>query len=288
MKNAGENTNSLPKPPLRIESRDCEILYIIVLYAFILMAWILHLLKQANPTTGVQIMGSFSRLRYVISANVNSLLEKAEDPEKLLRALIRDMEDAAEDARLASADLLAEQAHLQRMTERFGREIKEWDARAEKAVSTGRDDLARTALKAKSELDLAVNSASSESESLDARITQLEFDMATLKNKLSEAKTRLKEISTRNNLSSKKSTSKMEQSVSPAERKIRRAMGRFDRLQSQVERLEARVRSYEVGGDSINAWAAEDAPSDPQIEDELKKLKNRIAPTKPEQKETEA
>ena len=52
-------------------------------------------------------MGSFSRLRYVIAANVNSLLEKAEDPEKLLKALIRDMEDASDDARLASADLLA-------------------------------------------------------------------------------------------------------------------------------------------------------------------------------------
>ena len=78
-------------------------------------------------------MGSFSRLRYVIAANVNSLLEKAEDPEKLLRALIRDMEDASEDARLASADLLAEQAHLQRMKDRFEREIGEWEGRAEKA-----------------------------------------------------------------------------------------------------------------------------------------------------------
>jgi len=66
-------------------------------------------------------MGSFSRLRYVIAANVNSLLEKAEDPEKLLKALIRDMEDASEDARLASADLLAEQTHLQRLQERYGR-----------------------------------------------------------------------------------------------------------------------------------------------------------------------
>ena len=56
-------------------------------------------------------MGSFSRLRYVIAANVNSLLEKAEDPEKLLKALIRDMEDASEDARAASAELLAEQTH---------------------------------------------------------------------------------------------------------------------------------------------------------------------------------
>jgi len=223
-------------------------------------------------------MGSFSRLRYVIAANVNSLLEKAEDPEKLLRALIRDMEDAAEDARLASADLLAEQAHLQRMSERFGREIKEWEARAEKAVTTRRDDLARTALKAKSELELALKSASSESESLDARMTQLEFDMATLKNKLSEAKAKLKEIQTRSNLSSKKATNKVDNSLSPGERKIRRAMGRFDRLQNQVERLEARVRSYEVGGESVNAWATEDTSADPAIEDELQKLKNRIAP----------
>ncbi len=71
-------------------------------------------------------MGSFTRLRYVIAANVNSLLEKAEDPEKLLRVLIRDMEDAAEDARLASADLLAEQSHLQRMQERYQRDIAQW------------------------------------------------------------------------------------------------------------------------------------------------------------------
>jgi phage shock protein A len=232
-------------------------------------------------------MGSFSRLRYVIAANVNSLLEKAEDPEKLLKALIRDMEDAAEDARLASADLLAEQAHLQRMTERFGREIKEWVARAEKSVTTNRDDLARTALKAKAELELALNSANSESESLDARLTQLEFDMATLKNKLSEAKRKLKEIMTRSNLSSKKSTSSAEHSLTPGERKIRRAMGRFDRLQSQVERLEARVRSYEVGGTSSNAWAAEDAPSDPAIEDELQQLKNRIAAPKPAEAKTD-
>ena len=100
-------------------------------------------------------MGSFSRLRYVIAANVNSLLEKAEDPEKLLRALIRDMEDAAEEARLASADLLAEQSHLQRLQERYNTEIKQWTERAEKSVETNRDDLARTALKAKAELEQA-------------------------------------------------------------------------------------------------------------------------------------
>ena len=223
-------------------------------------------------------MGTFSRLRYVIAANVNSLIEKAEDPEKLLRALIRDMEDASEDARLASADLLAEQSHLQRMKERYQREVEEWSTRAEKAVATNRDDLARAALKAKSELEQALKSAKDESESLDARVTQLEFDVATLKNKLLEAKTKLKEIKLRKNTSASVHGVNHEQALSPGERKIRRAMGRFDRLQSQVERLEARVRSYEFGGDAGNAWAAEETPASPEIEEELQRLKNRIAP----------
>ena len=226
-------------------------------------------------------MGSFSRLRYVIAANVNSLLEKAEDPEKLLKALIRDMEDASEDARAASADLLAEQTHLQRLQERYENEINEWTARAQKSVEANRDDLARTALKAKAELEQALHSAADESKSLDARVTQLEFDMAQLKTKLAEAKTKLKEITTRHAPSGKIHAGYAANEVSPAERKIRRAMGRFDRLQSQVERLEARVRSYEVGGEAANAWVADETPGDPAIEEELQKLKNRIAPQAP-------
>ena len=226
-------------------------------------------------------MGSFSRLRYVIAANVNSLLEKAEDPEKLLRALIRDMEDASEDARLASSDLLAEQKHLQNMKNRYEREIDEWTARAEKAVETNRDDLARTALKAKAELEQALISAVDEAANLDARITQLEFDMAQLKNKLAEAKTKLKDLTTRPSSPGKGHPGHPELELSPAERKVRRAMGRFDRLQSQVERLEARVRSYEVGGEVTNVWADEDTPADPSIEAELERLKNRIAPESP-------
>ena len=223
-------------------------------------------------------MGTFSRLRYVIAANVNSLIEKAEDPEKLLKALIRDMEDAAEDARLASADLLAEQSHLQRLRERFEREIGEWSERAEKAVETNRDDLARAALQAKSELEQALKSANDESESLDTRIVQLEFDVATLKNKLAEAKTKLKDIKLRKGPAANGRSISTEQTLSPGERKVRRAMGRFDRLQAQVERLEARVRSYEFGGDSVNAWAAQDTATDPAIEAELEHLKNRISP----------
>ncbi len=222
-------------------------------------------------------MGSFSRLRYVIAANVNSLLEKAEDPEKLLRALIRDMEDAAEDARLASADLLAEQTHLQRLQERYKKEIAQWTERAEKSVETDRDDLARAALKAKAQLEQALQTADSESESLAERTTQLEFDVVTLKRKLSEAKSKLKDIKSRKSRPTNGHAVNAEQSLSPAERRVSRAMGRFDRLQSQVERLEARVHSYEFGGPTSNAWIAEELPTDPSIEAELEQLKARIA-----------
>jgi phage shock protein A len=229
-------------------------------------------------------MGSFSRLRYVIAANVNSLLEKAEDPEKLLKALIRDMEDATEDARLASADLLAEQKHLQRLQERYAKEIDEWSARAQKAVETNRDDLARNALKARAEIEQALHSATDESRELDARVTQLEFDMATLKNKLAEAKAKLRDIQTRRTPNAKGHADSRQHRLSPGERRMRNAMGRFDRLQSQVDRLEARVRSYEVGGETVNAWLSEEAKGDPAIEAELQKLKERIAPAiaKPE------
>ena len=218
-------------------------------------------------------MGSFSRLRYVIAANVNSLLEKAEDPEKLLRALIREMEDAGEDARLAVADLLAEQEHLDRVIHRMEGEIAEWQERAEKAVATERDDLARAALKAKSELEDGLQAARDDRIQLAERVSALESDVRTLKSKLSKAKQKLKTQVIRQP-SSKGDNAAPALTLSPGERKIRQAMNRFDRLQSQVERLEARVRSYEVGGIAPAAWEA--AEADPAVETELESLKQRL------------
>jgi phage shock protein A len=227
-------------------------------------------------------MGAFSRIRYVITANVNALLEKAEDPEKLLRALIREMEDAGEDARLAVADLLAEQEHLERLGSQLEREIVEWQERAEKAVATEREDLARAALKAKAEVADNLQATRDEHALLTDRIAQLESDMNTLKGKLAEAKLKLKDMLRRD--TGGPSPARPEPRLSPGERKMREAMGRFDRLQSQVERLEARVRSYEVGGLAPSAWEASMEPADPAIEAELEALKARVAgePASPE------
>jgi len=225
-------------------------------------------------------MGSFSRIRYVIAANVNSLIEKAEDPEKLLRALIREMEDAGEDARIASAELLAEQQHLERLEGQLSQEMAQWQRRAENAVAESRDDLARAAIKARTEIVDQHDSVVQEQQLVRERVAQMEQDMLTLKSKLADAKVKLKGMYA--GKTPRSVVAEQKDKLTPGERKIRRAMGRFDRLQAQVENLEARVRSYEVGGPDISVWGntAEEV-KDPLIEEELEKLKRRVsgAPT---------
>jgi phage shock protein A len=230
-------------------------------------------------------MGTFSRLRYVVAANVNALLEKAEDPEKLLRALIREMEDASEEARLASADLLAEQQRTARLESELEAESGQWRDRAENAVVQGRDDLARVALKARAEVDARHKAVVEEQSRLAERITQMEQDMLTLKSKLAEAKARLKSM--RAEAPNAGKAAPVEHST-PGERKMRRAMQRFDHLQAQVDNLEARVRSYEVGGAAPAVW--QDGPAeqaDPAIEAELQQLKQRLAASEQRPAETE-
>jgi phage shock protein A len=231
-------------------------------------------------------MGTFSRLRYVIAANVNALIEKAEDPEKLLRALIREMEDAGEEARVACAELLAEQQRLRRLELRLDEDIDQWQRRAEQAVSQDRDDLARAALKARTELAGQLDAAKDEQLRVAERVEQMEQDMATLKVKLAEAKTRLKGM--HKGKSPRQVNAEARERLSPGERKIKRAMERFDHLQAQVDNLEARVRSYEVGGSAVSAWTGTDEVRDPAIESELERMKERLAGKPAGEKQEEA
>ncbi len=221
-------------------------------------------------------MGTFSRMRYVIAANVNSLIEKAEDPEKLLRALIREMEDAGEEARSASAEIMAELSHMQRADKELAVQQGQWRDRAEKAVQENRDDLAREALKTAAEIAARQQSLGQEEQLLKGRSEQLGSDMATLKQKLAEAKLKLRDMQHRPSaVPGAAASSQLPQSR--AERRVQRALNRFDGLQAQVENLEARVASYETGGISPSVWTAASSPADPEVEDALQALKDKLA-----------
>ena len=216
-------------------------------------------------------MGIFSRFTDIVNANINVLLDKAEDPEKMVRLIIQEMEETLVEVRTRSARLIADKKDLGRRIERLQSEAAEWDSRAEMALSKEREDLARAALKEKTVTEEAATAIEVELEQVDINLEKLIGDISQLQQKLVDAKTRQKALIIR----SKTATSRIGVRRQLHDVDIEEAMSRFDRFERKIDILEGEVEAYDLGQRNLAEEIA-DLESDEKVDAELARLKARM------------
>ncbi|MFC4654670.1 MULTISPECIES: phage shock protein PspA [Rheinheimera] len=217
-------------------------------------------------------MGIFSRFSDIVNSNINALLDKAEDPEKMVRLIIQEMEDTLVEVRSTSAKTIAEKKELQRVISKLTAEVEDWQAKAELALSKEREDLARAALIERQKAAEQAKAVEADIQHLDEHISKLQDEVAQLQEKLADAKARQKTILMRQ----KTVASRLDVKKTLDSSRLQDAMYKFERYEQKIDSLEAQVESYDLGKKSLKDEFAELASSD-KIDSELADLKAKLS-----------
>ena len=215
-------------------------------------------------------MGIFSRTRDIIAANVTDLLDKAEDPAKMIRMIILEMEETLVEVRASAARTIADQKELRRQIAKLETVQANWLEKAELALSKDREDLAKAALVEKQKAADLAGQLQEEIDLLDESLKASEADIAKLQGKLREARARQNSIVTR--LESANNRARMrEMHAGP---KIDEAFSRFELLERRVDYAEGRAEAAGMGAapKSLEEEIAELRSSD-KVDAELAALK---------------
>jgi phage shock protein A len=218
-------------------------------------------------------MGIFTRFSDIVNSNINSILDKAEDPEKIVRLMIQEMEDTLVEVRSAAARSIADKKDLNRKIESLDRERDDWDEKAELAMRKGREDLAKAALVEKSRVASAVDLLKEDYVAVDDGLAKLNEDIARLESKLEDAKTRQKSLLARH----KTASSRLAARKKIHDYKIDDAMVRFEAYTRRIDDVEGRVEAYDLGlpKDLNHEFASLEAEE--SVKKELDALKARVA-----------
>ena len=214
-------------------------------------------------------MGIFTRFRDIVSANINSMLDQAEDPEKLIKLMIHEMEDTLIELKSSCAAVIAGRKKLERKLDEIGDKIDLWDKRAALAVTKGKDNLAREALIEKRRFTQTAEALENELTEYGNLIQQYHEDIAELENKLNSAKEKKRLLVQRHKRASGKKR---------AQEEIRRStssdtMARFDKLESRIEQMEAEAELVNTAKKPSLEEEFDDLATDDEIENELAKIK---------------
>lgn len=219
-------------------------------------------------------MGMFSRMTDIVQANINALLDKAEDPQKMIRLIVQEMEETLVEVRTVAARSLADKKSLQRNIEKFQIKANDWHNKAQLAMEKDREDLARAALVEKHQAQQKVDELASQLAVIEEGISKLQEDTAQLQAKMSEARAKQKSLDVRQQYATVRLQVKSQHHVE----KIDQVMVKFDQYERRIDDLEAQVEAFDLV-DSASDLASQFAQLevDEKIEQELEALKNKAA-----------
>jgi phage shock protein A len=218
-------------------------------------------------------MGIFSRLADIINSNLSAILDHAEDPEKIIRLMIQEMQETLVEVRSTAARIIADKKEAGRTLERLRQTQDQWQRKAELALSKGREDLAKGALVEKAKLAETAAALEADLAGLDAALARHDDDIAKLEAKLGEARAKQETIEARH----RTATSQLKVRRRVHDQRVDEAFARFERLEQRVDAVEGEVEAYDLGlGKSLADEIAE-LEVETAIEGELEALKARLA-----------
>jgi phage shock protein A len=215
-------------------------------------------------------MGIFTRFRDIVGSNINAMLDRAEDPEKLIKMMIQEMEDTLIELKTACAGVIAESKTAARRLQALDERVDFWEERANMAVSKGRDDLAKQALLEKRRFSERLTSLSQELSEHEALVEQYRDDIRQLEDKLKSAREKERVLVQRHIHATRKKR---------AQEEIRRVSGvdtimKFEELEHRIEHMEAEAELVNFGRKPGLEDELEKLSLDEEIEKELQALKS--------------
>ena len=223
-------------------------------------------------------MGIFSRLTDIVNSNITALLDKAEDPAKMIRLIVQEMEDTLVEVRSDAARLIADRKEIKRRLGRLADAQGEWQKRAELALTKDREDLARAALLEKAKIAEIVATMEADDADLKERMVHLDDDIMRLQNKLAEAKAKQASLMAR----AQSTNARLAIREQLYDGRVDNAVARFDFIEKKLDEMDGRVEAFDLGrGAKTLADEIADLEAETQIEDELAQLKAGMGAAKP-------
>lgn len=223
-------------------------------------------------------MGIFSRLSDIVNSNINALLDKAEDPEKIIRLIIQEMEDTLVEVRSDAVRIIADRKEAERHIARLTAERDDWEAKAELAISKGREDLARAALVAKTRVADAVDSETKHLNDINTGLEQQGEDIARLQVKLDDARKREALMISRH----KTATSRLQARRVTYDNRLVGALGRMEAMERSLDHLEGKVEVFDHGRAPSLADEIAALQTDHAVDEELARMKEKMSTKVPD------